>query len=65
MGDVSKKLADKLRPPLARLVEPGEQLVGMCVAVQQSAFRGNQVAFGITDRRLLLQPVDRRFEPKG
>ena len=37
----------------------------MCVAVQQSAFRGNQVALGVTDRRVLVQPLDRRFEPKG
>jgi hypothetical protein len=65
MGDVSEKLEGKLRPPLERLLEPGEQLVGMCVAVQQGAFRGNQAALGVTDRRLLVQPMDRRFEPKG
>jgi hypothetical protein len=65
MGNVSEKLEGKLRPPLERLLEPGEQLVGMCVAVQQTAFRGNQVALGITERRVLVQPLDRRYEPKG
>jgi hypothetical protein len=65
MGDVSEKLEGKLRPPLEQHLEPGEQLVGMCVAVQQSAFRGSQVALGVTDRRVLIQPLDRRFEPKG
>lgn len=65
MADVSNKLEAILRPPLERLLEPGEQLMGMCVAVQQSAFRGGQVALGVTDRRVLVQPLDRRSEPKG
>ena len=65
MADVSDKMEAVLRPALEQLLEPGEQLVGMCVAVQQSAFRGGQVAVGVTDRRVLLQPLDRRSEPKG
>jgi hypothetical protein len=55
----------KYRPHLARLLEPGEQLRGLCIATQQSTFKGRAVALGVTDRRLLLQPLDRRGDPKG
>jgi len=47
------------------LLEPGEQLLGVCVATQQSTFSGRAVALAVTDRRLLVQPLDRRGRPKG
>jgi hypothetical protein len=52
------------RPRLERLLEPGEELRGLCIATQQSTFKGRAVALGVTDRRLLLQPLDRRGDPK-
>lgn len=47
------------------LLEPGEELRGICVASQVGLFRGRQVALGVTDRRLLVQGMTRKFEPDG
>jgi hypothetical protein len=59
-------LDSKYRPALADQLEAGEELRGLCVASQQkSMFKGGAVAIGITDRRLLIQPLDRRGEPDG
>jgi hypothetical protein len=55
----------KYRPDLESQLESGEELRGMCIATQQSTFKGRAVALGVTDRRLLLQPLDRRGDPKG
>jgi hypothetical protein len=54
-----------VRPRLEQLLAPGETLEGFCAATQQSAFRGSMVAFAVTDRRMLVQPLDRRSQPKG
>ena len=44
----------------------GEELLGICVASQQKGlFKGGAVAIGVTDRRLLVQPLDRRGDPDG
>ena len=37
----------------------------MCVATQQSMFKGRQVAIATTDRRLVVQAMTRKFEPDG
>lgn len=59
-------LDSKYRPPLESRLEPGESLQGICVASQQKGlFKGGAVALGVTDRRLLVQPLDRRGEPDG
>jgi hypothetical protein len=59
-------LDSKYRPILTRQLDDGEELRGLCVASQQkSMFKGGAVAIGITDRRLLLQPLDRRGDPGG
>jgi hypothetical protein len=55
--------ASTVRPALEEALEPGETLEGICAAAQQSAFRGRSLALGITDRRLLLAPLDRRGRP--
>jgi hypothetical protein len=47
------------------LLEPGEELRGACVATQSSLFRGRMVALVVTDRRLIVQGMSRRFEPDG
>ena len=46
-------------------LDEGEQLEGVCMASQQSVFRGRSVALGVTERRLLVQPLDRRGNPAG
>src|SRR5207253_2897853 len=65
---LSRRLVDfreKHEPRFQSLHEPGEQLRGVCAATQQSTFKGRAVAVAVTDRRLLLQPLDRRGEPSG
>ncbi len=59
-------LDSKYRPALESQLEGGEELRGLCVASQQkSMFKGGAVAIGVTDRRLLVQPLDRRGDPDG
>jgi hypothetical protein len=51
---------------LSERLDAGERLNGVVAANQQlSAFSGRAVAIGVTDRRLLIQPLDRRGEAKG
>jgi hypothetical protein len=59
------KFHDRARPPLEALLEPGEELRGFAAATQQSTFRGRMVAIVVTDRRLIVVPLDRRIDPKG
>lgn len=61
MGD----LGEKLRAAVEPLLEQGEELRGVCVASQVGLFRGRQVALAVTDRRLLVQGMNRRFAPDG
>jgi hypothetical protein len=58
-------LDSKLRGAIEPLLEPGEELRGVCVATQQSMFKGRQVAIGVSDRRLLVQGMNRKFAPDG
>ncbi|HEY5977457.1 MAG TPA: hypothetical protein VIT85_06325 [Solirubrobacterales bacterium] len=58
-------LGEKLEPVASGLLEPGEALRGCCLATRQSAFRGWMVAIAVTDRRLALQRLTRKFEPDG
>jgi hypothetical protein len=54
------------RPHLTARLEAGEELRGLCVASQQkSMFKGGAVVLGVTDRRLLVQPLTKRGEPGG
>lgn len=57
--------ADAHRPTLEDRLEAGEQLHGIVAATQQSTFSGRAVAIGVTDRRLVIQPLDRRGRPSG
>ncbi|HEV8206996.1 MAG TPA: hypothetical protein VGR04_09950 [Acidimicrobiia bacterium] len=55
----------QVRPRVEQLLAPGENLEGVCAATQQSTFRGGMFALVVTDRRLLVQPLDRHAQPKG
>ena len=57
--------AELVTPILERFLDPGEQLRGWCLATEQSTFSGHTTIVGVTDQRLLLQAVDRKFRPKG
>jgi hypothetical protein len=59
-----KDPAELVTPILDGLLSPGEQLRGWCLGTEQSAFSGHTVILGVTDQRLLLQAVDRKFRPK-
>jgi len=59
-------LDSKYRPELEQRLEGGEELRGLSVASQQkSRFKGGSVAIGVTDRRLLIQPLNWRGNPEG
>jgi hypothetical protein len=58
-------LGEKLRPVAESLLEPGEELRGCCVATQSSLFKGRMVAIAVTDGRLVVQGLTRKFEPDG
>lgn len=59
-------LDSTFRPHLESQLEDGEELRGICVASQQKGFiKGGAVALGITDRRLLVQELNRRGDPDG
>lgn len=58
-------LADHLEPLARSLLDPGENLRGCCVATQQNLLSGRMVAIVIADDRLIVQGVNRRFEPAG
>jgi hypothetical protein len=59
-------LDSKYRPGLEAELAAGEELRGLCIASQQkSMFKGGAAVIGTTDRRLLIQPLDRRGGPDG
>ncbi len=62
---VPKDPAELVLPIVQSLLGDGEQLRGWCLATEQSAFSGHTSIVAVTDRRLLVQAVDRKFRPKG
>jgi hypothetical protein len=65
LNSAVSEFQDRVRPHLESVLDSGEQLHGICAATQQSTFKGRLVALGITDRRLVLQPLTRKIEPDG
>ena len=61
---VPRDPAELVEPILQSIVADGGQLRGWCLATEQSAFSGHMSVVGVTDQRLLLQAVDRKFRPK-
>jgi hypothetical protein len=59
-----KDPAELVLPILDGLLAPDESLRGWCLATEQSTFSGHTTVVGVTDQRLLLQAVDRKFRPK-
>ena len=57
--------ANVVRPLFEVQLEQGETLRGIVAATYQKTFSGSLYAVGVTDRRLLLQPLDRKLQPKG
>jgi hypothetical protein len=62
---VAKNFDTIARSHLEGLLEAGEWLQGVIAATHQKTFSGSLYAIGVTDRRLILQPLGRRAEPEG
>ena len=58
-------LESKLLPLAHPLLQPGEELLGVGVATQARLFTGRQVLLAVTDGRLLVQGLNRKFESAG
>ena len=59
-----RDFATEVRPLLEQQLAPDEQLEGIVAATHQTTFSGRLIAIGVTDQRLILQPVDRKMRPK-
>ena len=60
MADIDSKYRDHLE------AQAGEQLRGLCIASRQKGmFSGGAVVIGVTDRCLVIQPLDRRGDLDG
>ena len=56
---------DAARVHVEKLLAPDEVLEGICGAKEVTLFRSNLVALVVTDRRLIVLPLDKDFEPNG
>jgi hypothetical protein len=63
-GAVPKDPAELVLPIVDSLLTDGEQLRGWCLATEQSTFSGHMTVLAVTDQRLVLQAVDRKFRAK-
>jgi hypothetical protein len=59
-----KDPAELVLPLLQPMLADGEELRGWCLATEQTAFSGHTTVVGVTDQRLLVQGVDRKFRAK-
>lgn len=63
--DSSDKLAAVLQPLGEDVLRPGEELRGVCAASEVKVLSGHVRAVIVTDQRIAIQPVDRRWFAKG
>lgn len=61
---MADEFAAKVGPVLQPVLEPGETLAGIAAATLRKTFSGGLYAVGVTDRRLILQELDRRLGAK-
>src|SRR6266545_421016 len=61
---MARDFASAVRPLFDEQLEQGETLRGIAAATHQKTFSGSLYAVGVTGRRLLLQPLDRKLQPK-
>jgi hypothetical protein len=60
---VPDQFAERVGPILQGLLDGGETLQGIVAATLRKTFGGGLFAVGVTDRRLILQQLDRRLQP--
>lgn len=61
----SDRIAQVLQPLADGLLAEGESLRGVCAATEVKTFSAGSRAIVVTDRRLMVQPVDRHWKTKG
>ena len=61
----SEKLAEMLEPLGQSLLPPGEDLLGALAATEVKTFGGGVRAVFVTHLRMIIQPVDRKWNAKG
>jgi hypothetical protein len=61
----SEKLAEMLEPLGQSLLPPGEELLGALAATEAKTFGGGVRAVFVTPLRMIVQPVDRKWNAKG
>jgi hypothetical protein len=61
----SEQLAEKLEPLGHSLLPPGEELLGALAATEVKTFSGGVRAVFVTELRVIIQPVDRKWQAKG
>jgi len=54
-----------VRPHVEASLLDGETLRGVVLATHRKTFSARMVALGVTDQRLIVQPLTRRSEPDG
>jgi hypothetical protein len=57
--------AERVRPALESQLAEGETVQGVVAATYQKTFSGSLYAIAVTDRRVVLQPLDRHLQAKG
>jgi hypothetical protein len=63
---MNRHFVEQVTPLLQSRLDSGEILQGVLAAAEETLFKGgSRFAVGVTDRRMLLQPVDRRQQAKG
>jgi hypothetical protein len=62
---VPQSFQEVVAPVLEPLLAAGESLEGVVAATRRSTFSGGMVAIGVTNRRLIVQPLTRKHEPGG
>lgn len=61
----AEDLALMLEPIGASVLQPGEELRGLCAATEVKTFSGGTRAVVVTDGRVVVQSVDRLWRAKG
>ncbi len=62
---MTQEFASLAEPHLVNQIPPGESLRGIVAASQSKTFSATLYGVGITESRLILQPFDRKVQPKG
>jgi hypothetical protein len=63
--DRQREVYAQMAGQMRSLLVPGEVMYGIIVANQQKTFSATLYLVATTDRRIMMQPVDRKWQPNG